>query len=388
MAQIDGSVDWRKLFGGVREQTLDFFPPTITDGLVRVQPPREVFAEGVEDWKFSLVGQFIGPAPNFSAMQKIVGILWGKMSTVKVSIAGTNLYVFTFVNATARDWVLENGPWHIQHKPLVLRRWEPNLQKLDFDLQKMQIWVQLHNVPLELFSRKGLSYIASAIGSPLYMDSVTASRERLEFAKVCVEITAGVSIPKWIEVQLGDGSFASIRVFVPWLPSHCSKCCTFGHGESSCSLVEGLVVNRGQGSSATRGEGFGANLNVENLGVDNSVDDGALMEGSVDLQSDVNTVQADMVIPNDGSKKKKPRGRPAKGDKKGGFGSSANKFASLAGSEEVIEGMVRKQRVAAQGVAALLQDIKTKKKDQVDKLKAIKVDDPGIVCSSSLIPSL
>ncbi|KAK8526278.1 hypothetical protein V6N12_020756 [Hibiscus sabdariffa] len=99
-------------------------------------------------------------------------------------------------------------------------------------------------------------------------------------------------------------------------------------------LAKDWNLRRGQGSSATRGEGFGANLNVENLGVDNSVDDGALMEGSVDLQSDVNTVQADMVIPNDGSKKKKPRGRPAKGDKKGGFGSSANKFASLAGSEE------------------------------------------------------
>ncbi|KAK8638784.1 hypothetical protein V6N13_137195 [Hibiscus sabdariffa] len=195
MAQIDGSVDWRKLFGGVREQTLNFFLPTISNGLIRVQPPREVFDEGIEDWKFSLVGQFVGPAPNFSAMQKIVGILWGEMSTVKVSIAGSNLYVFTFVNATARDWVLENGPWHIQHKPLVFRRWEPNLQKLDFDLQKMPIWVQLHNVPLELFSRKGLSYIASAMGTPLYMDSITASCERLEFAKVCIEIIAGVSIP-------------------------------------------------------------------------------------------------------------------------------------------------------------------------------------------------
>ncbi|KAL4382983.1 hypothetical protein GQ457_15G027950 [Hibiscus cannabinus] len=66
---------------------------------------------------------------------------------------------------------------------------------LDFNLNRIPIWVHFSGIPPELFSRKGLSYIASAIGSPLYMDSVTASMKRLVYAKVCVEISIDSSIP-------------------------------------------------------------------------------------------------------------------------------------------------------------------------------------------------
>ncbi|XP_039003778.1 uncharacterized protein LOC120130649 [Hibiscus syriacus] len=105
-----------------------------------------------------------------------------------------------------RDWVLDNGPWHIQNKPLFLRSWSP----------------------------EGLSYLASALGNPLYMDTITTSRERLEYVKVCVEIEAGVTIPESIQVILKDGSYVNVRVHVPWLPKFCAKCKTFGHHVNSC----------------------------------------------------------------------------------------------------------------------------------------------------------
>ncbi|KAK8665814.1 hypothetical protein V6N13_005972 [Hibiscus sabdariffa] len=157
---------------------------------------------------------------------------------VKVSLAAPNLYVFIFSSVDARDWVLENGPWHIQNKPLILRKWEPNMSKLDFDLVCMLVWVQLYNVPLELYNKIGLSYIASALGVPLYMDSVTANRERLEYAKVCVEIGACSVLPKFIDVLLRDGRIHHVRVVVPWLLPSCSKCKVFGHAVKPCSMQE------------------------------------------------------------------------------------------------------------------------------------------------------
>ncbi|KAK8631504.1 hypothetical protein V6N13_028289 [Hibiscus sabdariffa] len=238
-------MDWKKLlFGGGNEQTLDFFPPVVCEDSFTIDPPSEVFNEGFGDWRHAFVGQFIGAAPNFVALKKIVDSLWGKDSLAKVSLAGPNLYVFSFVNVSARDWVLENGPWHIQHKPLVLRKWEPNLPKLDFDLACMPVWIQLFNVPLELFSRRGLSYIASGIGKPLYMDSVTASRERLEFAKVCVEVAAGARIPRVIPVKMNDQSIVAVRVKIPWMPASCSHCKLFGHSDKLCSAVQEGVANQ------------------------------------------------------------------------------------------------------------------------------------------------
>ena len=41
-------------------------------------------------------------------------------------------------------------------------------------MERLPIWVHLGNVPLELFTLDGLSYIANAIGNPLYMDKCTA----------------------------------------------------------------------------------------------------------------------------------------------------------------------------------------------------------------------
>ncbi|KAE8682000.1 Pentatricopeptide repeat-containing protein [Hibiscus syriacus] len=194
---------------GTKEQSLEYFPPEVLEGVSTVKPPVVVIEEAIAKWDCVVVGQFIGDAPNFGYMQRIVEILWGKASHVK------------------------NGHWHIQNKPLVLRKWEPNLRKLDFDLKRMPVWVQLYNVPLELFSRVGLSYIASAVGNPLYMDYVTASKERLEFAKVCVEVEAGEVIHEVIHVVLRDGSIARIRVYAPWFPKICLQCNTFGHLASS-----------------------------------------------------------------------------------------------------------------------------------------------------------
>ncbi|KAK8669687.1 hypothetical protein V6N13_107111 [Hibiscus sabdariffa] len=141
---IGGSCSWELLSIPLR-----FSPPEVREGAPIVQPPSSVFEEGILDWKFALVGQFIGGAPNFASLCRIIDIYW----------------------------ILENGPWQIQNKPLVLRKWELNLKKLDIDPCKLPVWVQLYNVPLELYSKTGLSYIASALGLALYMYSITAYKE-------------------------------------------------------------------------------------------------------------------------------------------------------------------------------------------------------------------
>ncbi|MFQ6668209.1 hypothetical protein Gotur_033955 [Gossypium turneri] len=66
-------------------------------------------------------------------------------------------------------------------------------------MNQMPVWVHLSNIPLELFTSKSLSYIASALGNPLYMDSITANQQRLAFAKVCFEMNANLVVPRFVE---------------------------------------------------------------------------------------------------------------------------------------------------------------------------------------------
>ncbi|KAK8700198.1 hypothetical protein V6N13_018601 [Hibiscus sabdariffa] len=213
-------VDWKKLFEGAEEHTLDYFPPARVEGTVAIAPPSSVFDDGIADWKYALVGQFVGSAPNFSSLQIIIQIIWGKDSTVK-------------------------------NKPLVLRKWEPNLKRLDFDLCRMPIWIQLFNVPLELYNRKGLSYISSALGMPLYMDSITASKECLQFAKVCVEIEAGSKLPSTIDVVMKDRSITvekgpeKDKVVKVWKVKPIAQTVDLGEPSSKGELQEGVQTDFG-----------------------------------------------------------------------------------------------------------------------------------------------
>ncbi|XVF38751.1 hypothetical protein REPUB_Repub20aG0128700 [Reevesia pubescens] len=139
---------------------------------------------------------------------------------------------------------METGPWHIQNKSLILKKWEPSLKFLDFILDKLLVWVNLFNEPLELFTKWGLSYISSALGYPLYMDKVTTSHQRLAYARVCVEVDAGKEIPKLIKVKLKNGDFTYVSVEIPWLPSTCTRCKTFGYLDANCPCKP-VVANKG-----------------------------------------------------------------------------------------------------------------------------------------------
>ena len=139
--------DWRKLFAAASDQSLQFFPPKLHDGTVIVNPPTRIFEEGINCWKNAVVAQFIGRIPNFSLFQRLVNMLWGADGEVDIRPVGSNLFIIQLLNSATRDTVLEAGPWHIQNKPLIVRRWEPGMDSLEFNMAKLPIWIQLGNIP-------------------------------------------------------------------------------------------------------------------------------------------------------------------------------------------------------------------------------------------------
>ncbi|XVE78459.1 hypothetical protein DITRI_Ditri13aG0147100 [Diplodiscus trichospermus] len=110
----------------------------------------------------------------------MVNLLWGESGEVDIQPAGINLFIIQFSSTEMRDKV------------------------------------QLGNIPLELFTQRGIGYIASALGNPLYMDRYTANQQRLAYAKVCIEIDARMKIPRMIDLTLRDGSIAQIQLEIPW----------------------------------------------------------------------------------------------------------------------------------------------------------------------------
>ncbi|XP_034890608.1 uncharacterized protein [Populus alba] len=121
------------------------------------------------------------------------------------------------------------------NRPLVLKRWQPNMQFLKDDLVRVPVWVRLYNVPLEYWTIKGLSYIASAIRVPLHADRTTLLCKRLSYARVCVEIDASKMLVQEYDLRCSNEVFVTILADYEWIPPRCNNYNIFGHTIVICT---------------------------------------------------------------------------------------------------------------------------------------------------------
>ncbi|XVF78291.1 hypothetical protein PTKIN_Ptkin14bG0120000 [Pterospermum kingtungense] len=85
--------------------------------------------------------------------------------------AGKHAAKGTRLPAEARDIILQKGPWHVQNQLLIVRKLEPNWEAMEMNWSKVLVWVHLKGIPLDLFTWRGIGYVASVLavrGSSVY----------------------------------------------------------------------------------------------------------------------------------------------------------------------------------------------------------------------------
>ncbi|GAV80384.1 DUF4283 domain-containing protein/zf-CCHC_4 domain-containing protein, partial [Cephalotus follicularis] len=120
---------------------------------------------------------------------------------------------------------------------LALRKWNKGMSLKLEECNSIPVWVKLSNVPVHLWTKLGLSYIASVLGRPLYMDTTTTNRQALAFARICVEMSACSTFPNTILLELEDGVTTVVGVEYPCKPQACSLCRVFDHSNKTCPKV-------------------------------------------------------------------------------------------------------------------------------------------------------
>ena len=94
---------------------------------------------------------------------------------------------------------------------------------------------------MEFWTPEDLSYIASAVGIPLYADSSTEAYTRMNYARVCVEIDASKQLVHEFYLQAPSRNTdtsprcSTVRVVYQWKPKMCSLCKVFGHSTNVCT---------------------------------------------------------------------------------------------------------------------------------------------------------
>ncbi|KAL0287883.1 UNVERIFIED_CONTAM: hypothetical protein Sradi_7114800 [Sesamum radiatum] len=141
--------------------------------------------------------------------------------------------------------VIEGGPWLFHGQAIVLQKWEPGMVLRKLQHTQVPVWIRLRHLPVELWTTKGLSIVASGVGKPLYPDAITRACTRLDFARVCVMLDISAKLLTHIVIMIPkeDGSEMACKVDVEyeWLPPKCTACHNLGHSTKECPTTKPKV---------------------------------------------------------------------------------------------------------------------------------------------------
>ncbi|KAF9619495.1 hypothetical protein IFM89_007243 [Coptis chinensis] len=152
-------------------------------------------------------------------------------------IADSELFYFKFTNEEDKLHVMELGPIYMAGNCFIVTPWSQDVEKRRKTIKGIPIWVNLYDVPKELWSEEGLGVVASRLGRPLLMDEATASKKRISFARVCIEVEISSELPLSFEIEMEKGDNRTVRVEYSWVPKKCDICKAFGHLTDKCFRV-------------------------------------------------------------------------------------------------------------------------------------------------------
>ncbi|GJZ14285.1 retrotransposon protein, putative, ty1-copia subclass [Tanacetum coccineum] len=205
----------------------------------------------------SAYGFFLGKRVAYPVVANYVRNTWGKFGLVRSMFSSsTGLFSFQFSSMDGLNAMLENGPWFIRSHPIILKKWNPDVNLLKEDVGNVSVWVKLHGFPVTTFSEDGLSAIATKLGIPIMLDSYNAdmclqSWGRSSYARVMIELRADVELKDTIVVAMpkinGEGFYTcNVRVEYEWKPPRCACCKIFGHTQVECPKNPGLGAGAGE----------------------------------------------------------------------------------------------------------------------------------------------
>ncbi|GJU23584.1 RNA-directed DNA polymerase, eukaryota, reverse transcriptase zinc-binding domain protein [Tanacetum coccineum] len=195
-----------------------FFVPTIMNGNGEkvVIFDEELVKEGSEKWKYTVCGYFVGYKMDINKLRYNTRRMWGKLGLKDSIVDAEGMCYFKFKNEEGMNYVIDQSPWLIR----------------------------LVNIPLEAWSIRGISALASRLRRPIKMDQVTADMcrtgtGRLGYARVLIETNAEDEFPDKIEINYVDDkkkvkSTKWVKVEYTWKPDRYSHCKVFGYSVYNC----------------------------------------------------------------------------------------------------------------------------------------------------------
>ena len=91
------------------------------------------------------------------------------------------------------------GVFHFDHKPFIMKAWNPKMDMNIDAIVSLPRWIQLHELDIKSWGMQSLSKIGSILGISLKIDKYTKEKSMLKYARLLVEMPLERHFPKYIQ---------------------------------------------------------------------------------------------------------------------------------------------------------------------------------------------
>lgn len=129
--------------------TMETLSTQMAEGLA-VRFSEEELQRAGEEFTNSLAVKLIGNRGfNRTTFKTVLRELWKPTGSLKFTEIEGNILIAKFYNASDRDKVISRGPWRFMGWAVQIEKWVAGKQITELFTEKLQLWVQIHNLPVE-----------------------------------------------------------------------------------------------------------------------------------------------------------------------------------------------------------------------------------------------
>lgn len=212
----------------VADLDLKFFQPEED----HVFLPAENLNLSIDSWQSIVVLHPIDFRLSVIKLRDYISKVWRPKGKFLIHIAPGFYYTVKFEDAEDCSHVLKSSTYSYFGKLLMVFKWRPGYEFDKVRATRVQFWVKLFNLEMEMWSNEGLSRIASYLGDLIRLDIRTANKTVTRFARVLIGVDINYKIISQVPIILHNGSNKVIRVEYEFIPPCCNICQRFGHKSS------------------------------------------------------------------------------------------------------------------------------------------------------------
>ncbi|MCH82853.1 hypothetical protein A2U01_0003665, partial [Trifolium medium] len=189
------------------------------------------------DLRWCLVGRFICERSiHFNSMSIRMADLWKPVRGVTIKEASAGKILFHFAHPLDMEAVLNGSPWIFDNNMLILEQVQLGMQIEHIPLFHVNMWVQVHDLPMGLMKEKVGIPLANYIGSFVEYDKKNNSTFWREFMRIRVKIDVRLPLKKDTKVMNKEGKWCTVKFKYEKLGTFCFVCGIMGHSENKCEV--------------------------------------------------------------------------------------------------------------------------------------------------------